>query len=299
MTPERRGPDFLGIGAQRSGTTWLHRNLTRHKDIWLFPAPLKEVHFFDELHVEGHEGRHVKRTIKLQKLAIRLEKLGRATPEILSTLDYLQKADRDDAWYHRLFEIAPQGKLLGEVTPAYSLLPRVGIDHMLRINPEIRLLLLLRHPVERAWSHVRHTIDIETKYATDLDTVDVSANRVRVLAMSDANRQRTDYPGIIKRYLGLVPQEQLYISFFDRVLSEPLRLLADVAEFLGVDPAGFDGVRLPTRKRHNSASDLSLPPALARELAATYRGDVLWLMDNVQGLPETWLGRLEAHATAR
>ena len=37
-------PDFIGIGAQKAGTTWLHRNLQLHPQIWM---PRKEVHYFD------------------------------------------------------------------------------------------------------------------------------------------------------------------------------------------------------------------------------------------------------------
>ncbi len=40
-------PDFLCIGAQRSGTTWLHHNLRQHPEIWM--PPLKELHYFDEM----------------------------------------------------------------------------------------------------------------------------------------------------------------------------------------------------------------------------------------------------------
>jgi hypothetical protein len=42
-----RGPDFLVIGAQRAGTTWLHQVLRRHPSLWL--PPVKELHYFDKL----------------------------------------------------------------------------------------------------------------------------------------------------------------------------------------------------------------------------------------------------------
>ena len=48
VTGAARGfPNFLCIGAQLSGTTWLHRNLAARHDVWLPPA--KELHFFDTL----------------------------------------------------------------------------------------------------------------------------------------------------------------------------------------------------------------------------------------------------------
>src|SRR5262245_13183400 len=40
-----RFPDFLGIGAQKAGTTWLYEQLRRHPDVWL--PPEKELHYFD------------------------------------------------------------------------------------------------------------------------------------------------------------------------------------------------------------------------------------------------------------
>jgi hypothetical protein len=42
-----KGPDFLVIGAQRAGTTWLHRVLSQHPRLWL--PPVKELHYFDKL----------------------------------------------------------------------------------------------------------------------------------------------------------------------------------------------------------------------------------------------------------
>src|ERR1700749_4313420 len=49
---ECRFPDFLCIGAQKAGTTWLDSNLRRHPDVWL--PPLKELHYFNSVHINGH-----------------------------------------------------------------------------------------------------------------------------------------------------------------------------------------------------------------------------------------------------
>ena len=43
-----RLPDFLCIGAQKSGTTWLYHNLKQHPQVWL--PPVKELHYFDHPH---------------------------------------------------------------------------------------------------------------------------------------------------------------------------------------------------------------------------------------------------------
>ena len=46
-------PTFLGVGAPRTGTTWLHSNLRRHPDIWM--TPVKEVHYFDKRHLHRRD----------------------------------------------------------------------------------------------------------------------------------------------------------------------------------------------------------------------------------------------------
>ena len=43
--PPHRFPDFLGIGANRGGSSWLYRVLAHHADVWL--PPVKEIHHFD------------------------------------------------------------------------------------------------------------------------------------------------------------------------------------------------------------------------------------------------------------
>src|SRR6478735_11126174 len=45
--PKARGPDFLCIGAPKTGTTWLYKHLSRHPEIWI--PPVKELHYFDRL----------------------------------------------------------------------------------------------------------------------------------------------------------------------------------------------------------------------------------------------------------
>ena len=50
MSIASKGPDFLVIGAQRAGTTWLHRVLRQHPALWL--PPVKELHYFDPLDIK-------------------------------------------------------------------------------------------------------------------------------------------------------------------------------------------------------------------------------------------------------
>ena len=106
--------DFLGIGVQKGGTTWLYHHLARHPQI-AFPAG-KEVHFWDRASAEG-----AARWIELLEPASRLDAQGRPVRT-------------------------------GEITPAYASLPPDSIRAIRGVCPEVRLFISFRNPLERAWS---------------------------------------------------------------------------------------------------------------------------------------------------
>ena len=102
-----RPPSFVIIGGQRCGTTWLHRAIAEHPEV--FVADPKELHFFDNHYERG---------------------LG---------------------WYYGRFTPSNGHKAWGEATPAY--LHRPECDTRLHAAaPDARLVAILRHPVDRAYS---------------------------------------------------------------------------------------------------------------------------------------------------
>lgn len=106
--------DFIGIGAQKGGTTWLYHQLGRHPQI-AFPGG-KEVHFWDR----------VDPALASRWLAA-LEPATRATPD-------------------------GRPVRCGEITPAYSTLAPATIATLRQTCPDVRLFISLRNPLARAWS---------------------------------------------------------------------------------------------------------------------------------------------------
>jgi hypothetical protein len=106
--------DFLGIGVQKGGTTWLYRQLSRHPQV-AFPAG-KETHFWDRGGSAGSD----------------------------TWVRMLQPASR----------LSPDGRPVrtGEITPAYAILADRSIRAIHACCPELRLFIALRNPIERAWS---------------------------------------------------------------------------------------------------------------------------------------------------
>src|SRR5438067_11210494 len=96
-------PDFLCIGAQKAGTSWLYRQLTEHPDFWM--PPVKELHYFNLL------GR-----VPSVASARARDDRDRRFLEAIKRLSARSHLDLED--YAGLFAV--KGDLLsGDITPAY------------------------------------------------------------------------------------------------------------------------------------------------------------------------------------
>ena len=145
-----KSPDFIGIGAPRTGTTWLYEHLSRHPNIWM--PPVKEIHFFDR--VDGFSMMERKFRLDLKNKAasyIFPNKKKNRTPNICWDLNYFFRRP-DFNWYSSLF-LPERDQVTGEITPAYSLLDQKIVEKIFTYYPSMRIIFLMRDPIERAWSH--------------------------------------------------------------------------------------------------------------------------------------------------
>jgi hypothetical protein len=226
-TPGPRFPDFLCIGAQKAGTTWLDANLRRHPGIWM--PWIKELQYFNDVHIPAHRawtGRH--RLAHGAKAAARVQRWAAAAGAGSDAVDRIQAMWGEpvsDDWYGRIFAHARPDQLCGEVTPEYSLLPPEGIAHVRRLNPRMKIIFLMRDPVERCWSHLR----MLAKGREDFDYL-AAARNPEVLA-------RADYPAIVRRWSDVFGRSNLHLVLFQHIETEPTSVLREVCRFLGLATA--------------------------------------------------------------
>jgi hypothetical protein len=226
-----RFPDFVGIGAQKAGTTWLHENLLGHPDVWL--PPVKELHYFDQLYVDtpGHQRAADER---------RRRKARRVLGDGDGAAAVIVDGEISDDWYGRIFAAAPSHSICGEITGSYALLPDEGVAHLARLNPDVKILFLLRDPIDRALAHVRMLYrrgDPQAQREFEpLPTIELDP---RVL-----NRSR--YSETVRRYREHFADESIWIGDFDQIASDPAALVRSVCAFLGV---GFEERLFPRMHR--------------------------------------------------
>jgi hypothetical protein len=225
--PEYRFPDFLCIGAQKAGTTWLDSNLRRHPKLWL--PPMKELQFFSHLHLPharrwtGRQ-RHERGTQLLRRY-IQNNAQEEWDYRYIARLADLVAGPVTDDWYGRMFALARPGQVCGEVTPDYCTLPEDGIAHVLRLSPEVRIIFSLRDPIERSWSHIRMTA--RGRGISEVEKLEHFARQADQL-------QRGNYPAIIARWRKFIPEDRFLVIFMDDIVSAPNTVLEKVCAFLGV-----------------------------------------------------------------
>ncbi len=280
-------PDFLGIGAQKAGTTWLHRHLDQHEQIWL--PPQKELHYFDQ-RLHGQLAPLPQRLwsdrppAPLWRRSLR-NRFGSHrrhfdAEEVKWDLNFFFGRN-DDQWYRSLFAPASD-RIAGEITPAYSTLAPDIIAHVAALLPDAKLLFMMRNPIERAWSHA--VMDITKR--TDKRVGQITQAEFHRHINGRQSRQRGDYLATLDRWLAHYPERQLFVGFLEDVDAQPRALLRRVFRFLGVDETA--DVSLSQEPVHRGSAQ-SMPTPWARQLAERYLPMMEQLAERFGGHAERWL----------
>ena len=212
MSAPGRLPDFVIIGAAKAGTTTLHAHLARHPRIAMAHSDDpgvrdKEPAFFDPAVNWG----------------------------------------RGVDWYRSLWSRAGPDQLCGEATTNYTRHPQVeGVAaRMAALVPRARLIYLMRHPVERAYSHYVH------RWTRELHPGEPFTESFESFVRHDPMcLDGSDYRLQIEQFLAHYPREQLLLLRLDDLERDPRALVDRALAFLGLE-TGADlapdeaGVRNP------------------------------------------------------
>lgn len=194
---------------------------------------------------------------------------------------------------HAQFDWSADGVLRGEATPITIYWPP-SLDRLQRYNPAAKLILILRHPSLRAFSHWRMELARE---ADDMLFAQAIApqgrNRVRA-APGGVHRvfsyvERGFYAAQIERLLHLFPREQILFLRTDRLWDDSAATLTQVERFLGVDVMLGQKVERRYVVPVRSAAPGVLPPECRATLDAIFRDDIRRTAQLTQLDLEDWL----------
>lgn len=283
-------PDFLCIGAQKAGTTWLHHNLSQQSGIWL--PPVKEIHFLDHTppslvkRVFNGQSHHVLARANAKTAAADLVS-GRGGIEAFRLAWRLAFSKRDQDWYSSLFPTRP-GLMCGEICPGYARLSKDVIQSIVQRNPNVKIIYLLRDPIDRAWSSVA----MHFRKRNDQTINEVERDHILKRIGHPKFQSHCRYDESIANWLSCLPPDQMYFGFFERIEAEPVAYLADVLAFLGVRER--PAAAAPS-KRINAGKGEVIDPIVERRLGALLRDEAARTHDRFGNVHTAkWLAHAQA-----
>ncbi|WP_141847289.1 sulfotransferase family protein [Lapillicoccus jejuensis] len=254
-------PDFLVIGAPKAGSTAVHAALTGHPQLFL--STPKEPKFFLSDGTPPPRERH------------------RGPGDGHSRQEWVWK--RED--YERLFDAAPPGVLKGESTPFY-LWDREAHVRIARALPDVRLVAVVRDPVDRAysnWVHLRSDgLEPEADFLTAcrLEEQRAAAGWAPFWRYLELGRYGEQLAHLFEH----VDRERVHVIRYRELVDAPARTLDGIAAFLGVATGVVTTV--PASNTHGWADDTPTNSALRRAIrAGAHAGRHL--------PPQAWRRRLE------
>jgi len=196
-------PDFIVCGAMKSGTTTLHRILERHPKVFFADD---ELHFFNLDDIVEHPN------------------FQRYYCGKWYTQDIAQDPKAAWEWYASQFADAQPGQLRGEDTTSYISSAR-SVERIALQKKDIKIIVLLRNPVDRTYSHYWHRVRAGRAIYNFEHTL---------LYEPDLLLRRSMYYQDLKRFFQLLPNENIRVYLFEDFIKDSEWVIKDLCEFLQI-----------------------------------------------------------------
>jgi len=266
--------------------------LRQHPEIWM--PPVKELNFFFDHFNALAKGDHRRYFCSDPALRARWRRLLRTelkravrypTPQNVEWALRFLFEKQSMKHYEGMFFPA-KGRICGEISPNYCMLSSESTAAIGRAFPELRAILLIRNPVERAWSHCK--MELATRVGRSMS--DVPAAEIEKFLLRDSEvTARGNYLKIIGNWSGTFGENRLFVGFFDDIAADPVSFSGRVFNFVGVSPDV--GQSINVREVIFPGPTDRLPSELRERLADRYSSDIETLCDRFgrRDLIDQWL----------
>lgn len=216
-TTTKRLPDFLVIGAGKSGTTSLHHYLAQHPEVFM---ARKEPSFFAIRH---------------------LEKIN--DPNDKEMMNYYPNGVIKLDEYQDLFNEAEEGQKVGEISPIY-LNSEIAAKEIKKTLPNARLIAILRHPAERLFSRYLHLASENRAPELDLIFDENSIWHTRNDLVKEGYYGRN-----LNMYLEYFDKSQLKVVLYEDYRKNPQEIISSIYRFIEVDESFYTDISI----KHNQS----------------------------------------------
>lgn len=275
------------VGATKAGTTWLHDQLSAHPECHL--RTIKEFHYFST----NNDAQWAKMLGDTRDEITRLGKepifdpasfAARRLADLRGWAEVLA-ARAVNIELYRAFMLDGLGarKLVGDFTPAYSVIRGKTLERMLELGRDVRVVYLIRDPLARLWSHIR----MSAERAAPQDFAQTATDLLRRTLLGEVEGgiqgmlRRGDYAGNLPKLQRVFGAARLLVMFTEDLMTAAgyARLLA----FLGLSPRAAE-----LGKPVHLGRPLMIPDTLRAAACRFLRPQYDYIASEFSTLPEVW-----------
>lgn len=140
-------------------------------------------------------------------------------------------------------------KISGDITASYCILNDKDAKEMSDILPNgIKLIFVMRNPIDRAWSHFKMQMRTSRKF----EVQDYEIEEIKDFLTLSGQVARTDYIAAIERYRKFFPNSPIFITFYDFLKENPKGFLDNIVKYLGGDVENIKEINRINKRIHES-----------------------------------------------
>ncbi|MEL7408964.1 MAG: sulfotransferase, partial [Cyanobacteria bacterium J06558_2] len=123
-----------------------------------------------------------------------------------------------------------QEKITGDITPLYYQLPESEIKYIKDLLPDLKIIILLRNPIDRAWSKAKMNLcQHQGRKLKDISQEEFYNN------FSKEYEQLSSYMSLIKQWKKYFSDKNIYIGYYDKLVANPSLLFDEICGFLQIE----------------------------------------------------------------
>jgi sulfotransferase family protein len=229
-------PDFLIIGAPKCATSWLQSALNQHLQVRMVPD---EIEFFSS---------HIDRPLQWY-------------------LDHFRDLTKQEG-----ARVAEPGQklVIGEKSAGYCGISTSRIKLVHRLLPDARLILMVRDPVKRHWSHAKRYFQKEKSQERGYSSLD---SRQKLYEFFKRTRRFSEFSKIIESWTKVYAPERLLVINQEEAFADPVGIFERALRHIGVEPDVRMKMKKVSRNTKNSGPVVPMPDDVKAYLERMFAGE--------------------------
>jgi hypothetical protein len=251
---------LLGVGAQKSGTTWLYDYLKNHPNVNLGFA--KEYHIFDALYTSNLA---IKKKYLQERINQVLNSNQKPTNNEIALLKFLGDTNTYFKYFDHLVTKDPKTLLTGDITPSYSALSSETFEeikhNLKKMGFMVKVVFLMRDPVERCISASRMSLRNNGSQTSE----EAEISHIKQNYQSENYQIRARYDNTIQNIEAVFDANEIHYAFYEELFTE--NSIKEICDYLEIP-------FIPPNFNHNpnkSRTSNKIPDALKQEIVEFYK----------------------------